>query len=244
MKAPLVSCIIPVFNGKRYLREALDSILAQTYRPMEIIVADDGSTDGTPSLVADYRSQLRYLFQANAGTAAACNLGLTAAQGDFVAFLAADDLWHTDKLARQINCFKRRPELDVCVTHVQNFWTPELQEEAERFRNHRISQSLPGYVPQTLLARRALFETVGHFNTALRHADSTDWFLRVIEHGAVIDILPDVLVYRRIHQSNLSRRMASASRQENVELVKATLDRRRRHTAAGLGSSLSVKKDN
>jgi len=224
----LISCIIPVYNGEAYLREAIESVLAQTYRPIEIIVADDGSADRTAAFVAGYRDQVRYLFQPNAGTAAACNLGLRAAQGDFIAFLAADDLWHVDKLARQMNCFKRRPELVLCVTHVQNFWIPELQEEAERFRNHRISQPLPGYVPQTLLARRALFETVGHFNTALRHADSTDWFLRVIEHGAVIDILPDVLVYRRIHQSNLSRRMASASRQEYVELVKATLDRRRR----------------
>jgi glycosyltransferase involved in cell wall biosynthesis len=244
MKLPLVSCVVPVFNGERFLREALDSILAQTYRPVEIIVADDGSTDGTATLVARYGDQVRYLFQPNTGTAAACNLGLKAAQGDFVAFLAADDLWHPEKLAHQISQFQLRPDLDLCVTYVKNFWIPELKEEAERFRNHRISQPLPGYVPQTLLARRALFETVGHFNIALRHADSTDWFLRVIEHGAVIDILPDALVYRRIHQSNLSRRMASASRQEYVELVKATLDRRRRHMAAHLESSLSVKKDN
>jgi len=171
-------------------------------------------------------------------------LGLKRAQGDFMAFLAADDLWHPEKLSRQISRFQTRPDLDLCVTYVKNFWIPELKEEAERFRDHRISQPLPGYVPQTLLARRALFETVGHFNIALRHADSTDWFLRVIEHGAVIDILPDALVYRRIHQSNLSRRMASASRQEYVELVKTTLDRRRRHMAACLESSLSVKKDN
>ena len=229
VKESLISCIIPVYNGERYLREAIDSILAQTYRPLEVIVADDGATDGSAAIVSSYGDRVRYLFQPNAGPPAACNLGLRAAQGDFMAFLAADDLWHVDKLARQMNLFKRRPELDLCVTHVQNFWIPELQEEAERFRNHRISQPLPGYVPQTLLARRALFETVGHFNIALRHADSTDWFLRVIEHGAVIDLLPDVLVYRRLHQSNLSRRMASASRQEYVELVKATLDRRRRH---------------
>ena len=244
MNSSLISCIVPVFNGERYVREALDSILAQTHRPLEIIVADDGSTDDTAAIVSSYGDRVRYLFQPNAGTAAACNLGLRAAQGDFIAFLAADDLWHVEKLAGQMNCFKRRPELDLCVTHVQNFWIPELQEEAERFRNHRISQPLPGYVPQTLLARRALFETVGHFNIALRHADSTDWFLRVIEHGAVIDILPDALVYRRIHQSNLSRRMASASRREYVELVKATLDRRRRHMAACLESPLSVKKHN
>ena len=225
----LISCIIPVYNGELYLQEALESILAQTYRPLEIIVVDDGSTDGTAALVAGYGDKLRYLFQPNAGTAAACNLGITAADGDFVAFLAADDLWHPEKLSRQISRFQVRPDLDLCVTHVQNFWIPELKEESEQFRHHRIAQPLPGYVPQALLARRALFETVGTFNTSLRHADSTDWFLRANDHGAVVELLLDVLVYRRLHPSNLSRRMASASRQEYVELLKATLDRRRRH---------------
>jgi glycosyltransferase involved in cell wall biosynthesis len=232
MKRPLISCIVPVYNGERYLREALDSILAQTYRPLEIILADDGSTDETAALAANYGDQVRYVFQPNAGTAAACNLGLKAAQGDFVAFLAADDLWHPEKLSRQISRFQTRPNLDLCVTYVKNFWIPELKEEAERFRNHRISQPLPGYVPQALLARRALFETVGSFNVALRHADATDWLLRAVDQGAVIELLPDVLVYRRIHQTNLSRRMASASREEYVQLVKATLDRRRRENAA------------
>jgi glycosyltransferase involved in cell wall biosynthesis len=109
MKSPLVSCIVPVFNGERYLREALDSILAQTYGPIEIIVADDGSTDETAALVADYGDQMRYLFQPNAGTAAACNLGITAAQGDFVAFLAADDLWHRKNYLVRYLGFRRAP---------------------------------------------------------------------------------------------------------------------------------------
>jgi glycosyltransferase involved in cell wall biosynthesis len=230
MKLPLVSCIVPVSNGERYLREALDSILAQTYRPTEIIVADDGSTDGTAALVADYGDKLRYLFQPNAGTAAACNLGLQAAQGDFIGFLAADDLWHRDKLMRQMERFDARPEIGLCVSHVQNFWIPELKEEAEQFRNHRISLPLPGYVPQALLARRAVFETLGKFNGALRHADATDWFLRAADHGTIIELLPEVLVYRRLHQSNLSRQMASTSREEYLQLVKATLHRRRRET--------------
>ena len=86
----------------------------------------------------------------------------------------------------------------MSVTHVQNFWVTELEEESERFRDHRVSQSLPGYVPQALLARRTLFDTVGYFNVALRHADATDWFLRAAEHRAVMELLPDVLVYRRI----------------------------------------------
>jgi glycosyltransferase involved in cell wall biosynthesis len=243
MKRPLISCIVPVYNGERYLREALDSIFAQTYRPLEVIIADDGSTDDTAAIASSYGDRVRYLLQPNAGTAAACNLGLTAAQGDFVAFLAADDLWHPEKLSLQISRFETRPDLDFCVAYVQNFWIPELKHESERFQYHRIAQPLPGYVPQALLARRALFENVGNFNAALRHADSTDWFLRASDHGAVVELLADVLVYRRLHASNLSRRMASASRHEYVELVKATLDRRRCQMAACLKPPLSVKKE-
>jgi hypothetical protein len=99
-------------------------------------------------------------------------------------------------------------------------------------------------MPQALLARRTVFEAVDNFNGALRHSDATDWFLCAADHGTIIELLPDVLVYRRIHRTNLSRRLASASRMEYVELVKATLDRRRRHIAACPETSLFLKRDN
>lgn len=115
-KAALISCIVPVFNGERYVSETLDSILAQTYRPLELIVADDGSTDGTAAVVARYGEPVRYLWQSNQGPAAARNLGVSAAQGEFVAFLDADDLWHPEKLTRQMARFHARPELSLSVT--------------------------------------------------------------------------------------------------------------------------------
>jgi len=211
MTQPLISCIVPVFNGERYLTEALESILKQTYRPLEIIVADDGSTDGTATLVASYGDQVRYLFQPNAGVAAACNLGVRASRGEFIAFLAADDLWHPQKLVLQMSQFQNRPELDLCLTHMQNFWIPELRTEAERFRDQPLAQPWPGYLPQALLARRAVFETVGLFDNTLRYEDAKDWFLRAAECGTVMELLPDVLVYRRLHRANISREKAIAS---------------------------------
>ena len=125
----LISCIVPVYNGERYLKEALDSILTQSYRPLEIIVVDDGSTDGTAEVVAGYGERVRYVWQSNAGPWIARNLGLSATQGEFISFLDADDLWHAEKLARQMARFEARPELDLCVTHLQNFWIPELEGE-------------------------------------------------------------------------------------------------------------------
>jgi glycosyltransferase involved in cell wall biosynthesis len=232
MKANLISCIVPVFNGERYLQETLESIFQQTYRPIEVIVADDGSTDGTAVVVAGSGNQIHYLWQPNAGAPAARNLGLRAARGDFIAFLDADDLWHSTKLARQMARFEARPGLDLCVTHLQNFWVPELHAEEVRFRNHRFTQPLPGYVTQTLVARRALFERVGHFNATLRVGDVTDWFLRATEQGAVMELLTDVLVNRRLHESNLSvetgtRRMTPLMQDSLLQVVKASLDRRR-----------------
>ena len=228
MEQPLISCIVPVFDGELYLREALDSILAQTYRPLETIVVDDGSTDGTADVVASYRDRLRYVRQTNAGPGVARNHGLSLAQGEFVAFLDADDMWHPEKLARQMARFRMRPQLDLCVTHIQNFWIPELHKEEARFRNHRLTQPLPGYTPVTLLARRQFFQQVGLFNATFRHIHDTEWFVRVADQGGVTELLPDTLVYRRLHHTNRSRQLAAASRDEYLQLVKTSIDRQRR----------------
>ena len=232
MPCPLISCVVPVFNGERYLRETLDSILAQTYRVLEIIVADDGSTDGSASVVADYGDKARYLRQANMGAPAARNLGIKAARGDFIAFLDADDLWHSRKLERQMARFEARPELQGSITLVQNFWVAELAQEAAHFRDRFLAKPLPGYHSETLLARRSLFDTVGPFNPELRHADKTEWFLRAANKQAAIELLPDILVYRRIHKHNTSRSQGDAVREEYLRLLKTKIDRQRRQEPA------------
>lgn len=227
MNSSLISCIVPVFNGEKYLAEAIESIVKQSYQSIEIIIADDGSTDGTAMVAERFNKQIRYVRQANAGPGAARNLGINAAMGEFLAFLDADDLWHVEKLSRQMARFRTRPELGCCVGHVQNFWVPELREEEEKFRDHRISKPLPGYVTTTLLARREAFDTVGRFDTAISHADDTDWFLRAEERGIAMELLPDVLLYRRMHTKNLSRMKAGNSRDEYLRILKTALDRRR-----------------
>lgn len=225
MSQPSVSCILPVYNGERYLSQALDSIFAQSYRPCQVVVVDDGSDDDTAAVVTRYGTKVCYLWQPNSGPAAARNLGLSAALGEFVAFLDADDLWHPEKLKRQVARFKARPDLDLCVTHVQNFWIPELRKEEAHFQTHRFSRPLPGYCTQALLTRRAYFHAVGSFRTDIRAADDTDWFLRAAERGAVIECLPDVLVHRRLHRTNLSR--TPLAYDVLLQVIKASLDRRR-----------------
>jgi glycosyltransferase involved in cell wall biosynthesis len=225
-KLPTVSCVIPAFNCAAYVGEAIDSVLEQSYRPTEIIVVDDGSTDGTADVVAAYKNHVRYLRQSNAGPAAARNHGLRAACGDFIALLDADDIWHPEKLDRQMSCFRDRPDLDICVAHVQNFWIPELREEAKRFQNHRIAKPLAGYVTGTLVARKVRFDSVGHFNNGLKHGDVKEWFIRAAEQGAVMQLLPDVLLYRRLHFSNISRAVTDAF-DDHLRIIKGSLERRR-----------------
>ncbi len=233
MKLPLISCIVPVFNGERYLKETLDSILAQTFQPVEILVADDGSTDNTAGLVSRYGQRVRHLWQANAGEAAARNLGLTAARGEFVAFLDADDLWYPQKLERQMSRFQEPAPIDLCFTRYENFWVPELAEEELRHRGKMLSQPQSSWSISTLLIRRAGFERFGKFGTAAYwppESENLIWFLHAVEQGAVVEVMPDILMSRRLHSTNQSRKQTLET---FFPILKEWRDyQRRRHTAA------------
>jgi len=226
MTRPLISCIIPAHNAERFLGEAVESALAQTYQPIEVVIVDDGSTDSTADVAGSFANTVRYVHQANAGASAARIRGIEATTGELIALLDADDVWLPEKLDRQATEFVRRPELDALFTYVQNFWIDELREEAERFKDHRIARPLPGYVGGTMMVRRSAFERYGPFEL-LHHGEVTEWILRARDAGATIDILPDVLTRRRLHQSNLSRVLQDRSRDQFLHIVKAHLDRER-----------------
>ena len=116
------------------------------------------------------------------------------------------------------------------MTHVRNFWSPDapVPDGGLDPRVPQVMEAVPGYRSVTLLARRRVFESVGAFDPALRHGNDTAWFLRAAEHGVVMELLPDVLVLRRLHLANRSRRLAESSRREYLRILKASLDRRRR----------------
>jgi glycosyltransferase involved in cell wall biosynthesis len=172
-------------------------------------------------------TRARYLYAATSLPPATRNQGIVEARGAFIAFLDADDLWHREKLARQMARFEARPDLGYCLTLVQVFWEDHLREEAERLRDHRRTNSVPGYATVTLLARRELFDTVGLLDPTLATSDAADWFLRAARHGVAMEVVPQVLVYRRIHGANLTRRNLPARRREWLRFVKAYLDSQR-----------------
>lgn len=226
-KRPLISCIVIVYNGERFIAAAVDSVRAQSWRPIEVIVADDGSTDRTAEIVAGYGDEVRFVTQETAGPPSTRNLGLGAATGEYVAFLDGDDLWHEEKLERQMARLEAEPGLDACVTHAQHFWMPEMAEEEAKLRDQPRGHVVPGYIASTLLAPRALFDRVGGFDTKLWFGDGADWFMRAAEKGVVVALLDDILLYHRMHEGNLTRRRADASRDEFLDIVRASLDRRR-----------------
>ena len=205
MTPGLISCVIPVFNGERFLGEALESVLAQTYQPVEIIVVDDGSTDGTAEVAAHYHKQISFLRQSNQGPATARNLGLSVARGEYIAFLDGDDLWHPEKLKGQIKRLQEHPEIDLCFTRFQHFWVPELAEEAERYQGHPLSHPLSAYLMSSLLVRYTVFEKFGQPDNGLRGNENLIWYFRAAGRGAVIEVVPDVLTHRRIHGTNITR---------------------------------------
>lgn len=227
MTPPLVSCVVPVYNGERFLAEALESVLAQTHPRIDLVVVDDGSTDGTAAVARSFGDRVRYVRQENAGPAAARNRGLEHARGAFVGFLDADDLWVESKTETQLARFRERPELAFCVSLTQNFWEEEVRDEADRMRGRARSQPLPGYTTQTLLVHREWLDRIGGFDAQLGHGDSADWFQRAEEAGAVGELVPEVLTLRRLHADNRSRRHAAESRDEFLRLLKRRLDRNR-----------------
>lgn len=221
-----ITCIVPVYNGARFLEEALASVLDQGVDGLEVVVVDDGSTDATPQVLEGFGDRIRVVRQDNAGVAAARNRGLDEARGDLVAFQDCDDLWMPGRLALQLEAFRQRPDLDLCLGLIQNFWMPEVAAEAQGYGGSRFARPLPGFSLTCLLARRTAFDTVGRFETSLRVGEDNDWFLRARDAGLTEHVVPEVLVHRRLHRDNLTRKDL-ASREAILRNMKASLDRRR-----------------
>ena len=221
-----VTCVIPVFNGERYLSATIESVLQQTGADLEIIVVDDGSTDGTRAVAERFGNSVHYVYQVNNGPASARNRGIEMASGEFIAFLDADDLWHPRKTQIQLARFAERPELMMCTAHMQNFLSEDKTPAGLRLDEQRLEQSQPG-IASTLVTRASLFDTVGVLDVQYKHRDIHDLMVRTMDRGFAVETLPDVLVQRRIHENNLSHNRGGADQMELVVITRARLARRR-----------------
>lgn len=202
MEKPEVTVVIPVYNGEKYINETLESVLAQEYRSFEIIVVDDGSTDGSAEVVTSYKS-VRYLHQRNQGVAVARNVGISSALGNFIAFLDQDDLWEPSKLRIQIDYLQRNPHVSYVLARQRIFLQPGV-ERPSWLREEHLRESQAGYLPGTLVARKTLFGTIGPFNPEFGTASDVEWFFRAKDLGVSMAMLPHVLLLHRIHNTNQS----------------------------------------
>ena len=223
--APLVSVIIGAYNAAPYLGEAIESVLAQTHEPVELIVVDDGSTDATRDVAEAYGDALRCIGQPNGGMAAARNRGIAEARGEYLAFLDADDRFPPDKLRTQLAAFDADPSLDVVYGHVCEFLSPDLDEPARRLLREPVHDT-PWPTPNLMLVRRDSFLRVGLFSTELKVGIGVDWHARANEAGLRSAVPPVVVLERRLHAENNGIRQRSA-RPQYLHVLKASLDRRR-----------------
>jgi glycosyltransferase involved in cell wall biosynthesis len=220
----LVSVIIPVYNGERYLAEALQSVLSQTYRPLEIVVVDDGSTDGSAQVVRSF-SQVHCIQQQNAGVAAARNAGISASHGEFVAFLDQDDLWAPEKLSVQVAYLRKHPEIGYALARQRFFLQPGTNRPAW-LKEQLLQGDQVGYLPGTMVVRSTVLGQIGPFDTAYGISSDSDWFARAKDCGILMSILPQVLLFRRIHDGNLSSEVQRIQ-SELLKILRGSIARQR-----------------
>lgn len=223
--SPLVSTIITVYNGENYLSEAIQSVINQDYPHIDIIIIDDGSTDGSRGVAQQFGPPVQYYYQNNTGIAAAKNHGIKLSKGDFLAFLDADDLWTKNKIRKQIKVFNEDPTLDIVFSHVKQFYSPELSEE-EKQKIRCPDELMPGTSAGTMLIKRESFFKVGLFDSQWRRGIFVNWYMRASEIGLRAHMLPDMHMWRRLHRTNHGIVNHDKS-SDYVRMLKASLDRRR-----------------
>lgn len=232
---PRISVIIPVLDGERFLAEAIESALGQSSAPAEVVIVDDGSTDGTRGVVARFGVAVRYLHQSCGGPAAARNRGVVAAQGEVFAFLDADDRWTPDALAMGVAALETAEAAELTVGQVV--------EVSQAGWEGRVAQGppppgsgMPGYLPGACLVPRSTWERVGDFDTGLRAGEFIDWYLRARALGVCTRLLSAVVLWRRLHDANLGIR-ARPAYVDLTRVVKRELDRHKANATLPPGAN-------
>lgn len=220
-----ISVITPVLNGERFLADAVASIRRQAYAPREIIIVDDGSTDGTARVAASLGDNIQYIYQTNSGLFAALNTGLRIASGEIVAFLDPDDTWADDKLERQVPILLEDAKIEIVLgyfQYVRPITRVDGSIEYERFLEPSLGRVCFG----ASLFRRSVFDRVGLLDTDFDIAGDTDWFLRARQLGVKMSVVHRVTLFYRLHESNMTRHRSQVF-SEMVQSLKKSIDRRR-----------------
>ena len=220
MNGPLVSVIVPVHNGERFVGAALESIRAQDYEPTEVIVVDDGSVDKSAEVARAFGGVQVVRQSENQGPAAARNEGLKRARGEFIAFVDADDLLPATKLSKQVAYLLAHPNVG-CVLGRQEWINPP-----PNLKRDPVYDELDGIPLTSALFRASILRRLGGYDVSYRSHENMDLLFRLRELGSETAVLPDLVLYRRFHGGNLSHAPRS-ERDPRLRSLKAKLDRSR-----------------
>ena len=228
---PLVSVIIPTYNNAALVSDAIESVLAQTYRNREIVVVDDGSTDDTASRLERFGAKINLIRREHGGPAVARNAGIRASRGELVGFLDSDDVWRPEKLELSVPALLAGSEIGVVYTalRIHEMDTGRSYLLRQYTMSGRMARELfiecRGVNTSTLLVRRSSLEAVGHFDEDLFRAQDWDMMIRLAEQFEYAHV-QEVLTERRLHAGSLSVTHAHLYAEYNLRVIRKALARR------------------
>jgi glycosyltransferase involved in cell wall biosynthesis len=220
LSSPKISVIIPTYNRSHLIKDAVESVLSQTYQAFELIIIDDGSTDNTKEVLTEYGERLQYIYQENQGRSAARNHGINLAKGEYIAFLDSDDVWFPDKLARQVPILESAPD-NVVLVHgykcivdknlqaipgwelkLRNLYTLAERRE-ETYENYLHSNYI---FTSTILVRKTAITEIGGYDTSTQGVEDLDFYLRLllVNYNFAFISEPPLIKYRlQVYEKHL-----------------------------------------
>lgn len=217
-----VSVILVVRNGAQFIAEALASVQRAGREPLEILVIDGHSTDATVEIASRFPG-VRIIAQEGRGIPAAYNQAIALARSDTVAFISHDDIWMKDKLDLQLRAMEKDAGLQFTVGMVEHFLAGSSPPPG--FRLDLLDRPVPGLIMETLVARKSVFDRVGLFDTSFAVGEDTDWFARAKDAGISMKVLPEILVRKRVHESNSSLNTPNINRLL-LRALRSSIDRK------------------
>ncbi|MCX7121898.1 MAG: glycosyltransferase family A protein [Gammaproteobacteria bacterium] len=221
-----ISIIVAVWNGEKYIEEAINSILNQTYLNKEIIIVNDGSTDKTTDIIKKFSDKVICINQENHGLFISQNRGVKIATGDYLSFLDYDDIWENDKLSKQMELMQKEENDPIVFMRIKQFICPSLTSE-DRKKIGFYEQELPGYIAGTLLISKERFNQIGFFEEKRQLGGFIEWYFRVLEKNIPTKITDAIGLHRRIHNDNMGRQLSVYSRTDYLRILKTNLVRKR-----------------
>ena len=221
----LVSIIIPAYNAEAFIKDAIESVLAQDYRPIEVIVVDDGSSDETACIAERFGPPVICHRQKNGGPPVARNRGLLIARGDYIGFLDADDLYEPGRMKLQFDKLQQNPGLAIVMGRLMREQLDSEPGGPIAFKP-LVSDDYICLQLGLCLFRRTVFERVGVMDESLRHSDDWDWFMRARELQVPMLLHEDIVLRARLHWNNMTRDRKAGMHFLPI-MLKRSIDRRR-----------------